>query len=560
MKYWLRMGGPNGITFRSWIIIAPVSVAFTWVVAPEGYVSEPNPWLGFLVGAIAHVLTGIILLLGKYTVLRNAAEKPRPLTTLTVFFIAGAARGLSVAYFMEFFQFVDPADYADRMLAGGLLVLIWFAISAVMVDGERQYKATYEELANKLATQEQIKSHQNRILRRAQENLLAEIKAILTDTLRTGKSTGQITESVDKLVRPLAHRLISATKITEASTKAPPQRIRLGPVIQTALGVTAYSPLWTILMAVLATLYSKLWQFGISALLDSILSALAIWLIFTAAKKLKLYGLWVIPIWIFTGLAVSSITALISGNFTINNLPNMIYLSVNVVVPAAIVAAIGAFDRNTEKNLTELRDIANRVSWEAASLKQRAEIEQQRIARFVHSELQSRLRAFAMRLDFTGRSPSEKEILELKEQCEAAFPLERKQRMFQDFIVDTMELWDGVADIRTDIKEEALTIISSDSYASSALEEICKEAILNSIRHGGAKNIEVLLNLKKIADDQMVLQLDVIDDGNLGANPKTGMGLSQIDQLSISHALTSEGGRTRLTAEVTCSPTLVSYN
>lgn len=558
MNYWRRMGGPNGITFRAWILIAPVSVAFTWVVAPEGYKSEPNPWLGFLLGAIAHLLTGAVLVLGKYTLLRKTAMKSKPITTLTVFFAAGAVRGITVAYLMETFDFVEQADYPDRMLAGAILVLVWFAISAVMVDGERQYKASYEELANQLETQERLKTQQKEYLRQAQEALLAEIRSTLTDTLRAGKTTGEIRNSVDQLLRPLAHRLISATRTSSVSRKAPPKRISLASVVITALKVTAYSPVWTILMAVLGTLYSKLWQFGTSALIDSTLNALAIWLIFSAAKRLKLYGIWVLPVWILTGLTASSITALISGNFVLENAPNIIYLSVNVVVPAAIVAAIGAFDRNTEKNLSQLRDLASQVSWEASSLEQRAYIEQQRIARFVHSELQSRIRAFAMKLDFTGRSPTEKEICDLREQCEAAFPLETKQKLFEDFLQDSVELWEGVAEIRADISIDVLTILSTDTYASSAMEEICREAILNAIRHGEATKIEILARSIEDLGQKLVIQLDVIDNGSLKPIERHGIGLKEIEQLTVSHTLLREGERTRLTAKITCSPTLVN--
>ena len=112
MKYWLRMGGPNGITFRAWILISPVSIIFTWVVLPEGYAPTANMWNGFLVGLLAHIVTGLVLLLGKYTVLRNVAKKPRPATSLVVFALAGAARGWSVAYLLEIFAVTEKADYA----------------------------------------------------------------------------------------------------------------------------------------------------------------------------------------------------------------------------------------------------------------------------------------------------------------------------------------------------------------------------------------------------------------------------------------------------------------
>ena len=560
MKYWLRMGGPNGITFRAWILISPVSIIFTWVVLPEGYAPTANMWNGFLVGLLAHIVTGLVLLLGKYTVLRNVAKKPRPITSLVVFALAGAARGWSVAYLLEVFAVTEQADYADRMLAGALLVLIWFAVSAVMVDGERQYRASYAELLGQIERQTSLRSEQASTLRAYQERLLAEIKATLADALRSGKTASDIHDSVEHLIRPLAHRLNTSTNFFQSAAKLPSRKIQLAPVIRTAFNETAYSPLWTILVAVLATAYSKLWQFGLAALLDSIVSALVIWIFFTLAARWKLYGVWVLPIWFTTGLAASLVTAFFSGNLSTDGIPGVLYLSINVVVPAAIVAAIGAFDRNTDLNIAILRELADKVSWEAASLEQRAWVEQQRLARFVHSELQGRLRAFALRLDVSGRLPTEEDIQQLRQECEEAFPLESKQRNFEEFLENNLALWEGVVQIETDVSSEVLAALASDTYASAAAEEIWKEAVVNAVRHGKAKHLYVKAKLERSVSDQLLLDLEFVDDGVGPAETKEGMGSAQLDQLTINHSLVREAEKTRLSATLTIAPALVSQD
>ena len=560
MKYWLRMGGPNGITFRAWILISPVSIIFTWVVLPEGYAPTANMWNGFLVGLLAHIVTGLVLLLGKYTVLRNVAKKPRPITSLVVFALAGAARGWSVAYLLEVFAVTEQADYADRMLAGALLVLIWFAVSAVMVDGERQYRASYAELLGQIERQTSLRSEQASTLRAYQERLLAEIKATLADALRSGKTASDIHDSVEHLIRPLAHRLNTSTNFFQSAAKLPSRKIQLAPVIRTAFNETAYSPLWTILVAVLATAYSKLWQFGLAALLDSMVSALVIWIFFTLAARWKLYGVWVLPIWFITGLAASLVTAFFSGNLSTDGIPGVLYLSINVVVPAAIVAAIGAFDRNTDLNIAILRELADKVSWEAASLEQRAWVEQQRLARFVHSELQGRLRAFALRLDVSGRLPTEEDIQQLRQECEEAFPLESKQRNFEEFLENNLALWEGVVQIETDVSSEVLAALASDTYASAAAEEIWKEAVVNAVRHGKAKHLYVKAKLERSVSDQLLLDLEFVDDGVGPAETKEGMGSAQLDQLTINHSLVREAEKTRLSATLTIAPALVSQD
>jgi anti-sigma regulatory factor (Ser/Thr protein kinase) len=554
------MGGPNGITFRAWILISPVSIIFTWVVLPEGYAPTANIWNGLLVGLLSHIVTGLVLLLGKFTVLRNVGHKPRPLTSLIVFAVAGAARGWSVAYLLEVFGVTERADYADRMLAGSLIVLIWFSVCAVMVDGERQYRASYAELLEQFERQTILRTEQATALKSYQEKLLAEIRATLSDALRSGKTASDIHESVEQLIRPLAHRLNSSTKFFQSAVKPPARRIQIAPVIQTAFNQTAYSPLWTILVAVLATAYSKLWQFGLTALIDSVVSALIIWTFFTLAKRWKLYGFWVLPVWFFTGLSASLVTAWFSGNLSLQGIPSVLYLSINVVVPAAIVASIGAFDRNTERNLTTLRELADRVSWEAASLEQRAWVEQQRLARFVHSELQGRLRAFALRLDISGRKPTDEDIEKLRQECEEAFPLETKQRNFEDFLQNNLALWEDVVSIQTNIASEVFAALAADTYASAAVEEIWKEAVVNAVKHGRAKHLVINASIERSFSDQLLLVLEFNDDGIGPSEPKRGMGLAQLEQLTISHSLIRNENQTQLKAILTIAPALVSQN
>lgn len=557
MKYWLRMGGPNAITWQAWLILSPISIFFTWIVLPEGYASTANLWNGLTVGLIAHVATGLVLFLAKHTILRDSARRPLPLLTLIMFALAGTARGWSAAYFLERLGVTEQADYGQRMLAGAIIVLIWFAVAAVMVDGQKAYRRSYKELVEKLQRQISIRTEQKKALENSQQQLLAEIQRTLEKALQSGKSSRDLINAAEELIRPLAHQMSTTSRFRLTSAQPPNRRVHLGPVLRTALFQTPYNPLWTILMAVLATLYSRLWQFGPVALLDSFFTTITIWSMFTLARRWKLYGVWVIPVWFLTGLISALGTAVISGSLTLEAFPNALYFSINVVVPAAIIAAIGAFDRNSDSNLKLLSEVTDQVEWEAASLEQRAWVEQQRLARFVHSELQSRLRAFALKLELTGRSPSDEEIERLRQECERAFPLQSEQKKFQDFLANAQELWEGAVQIKADVSKEALMALAADSYASAATEEICREAIVNAVKHGKAKTIELTLQVIDSTASQLTLNLRIIDDGFGIESSKTGMGLAEIVKLSINHSLTRDGGKTVLSATIACLPNLV---
>ena len=542
MQYWQRMGGPNGITFLAWALLSPISILFTGVVVPEGYRAGASVFAGFAVGLIAHLVTGAVLLLGKVTVLRDVSESPRPVETLLIFAAAGLTRGFSVALLLELFGIVEVADYPQRMASGAALILVWFAISAVMVDGIRAYRASFDALSKQLESQDYSRFRGARQLEKTHADLIDQIRVTLANALRTGSTPSDIHNAVDELVRPLAHRLAETSKPFILESQPPRRRLALLPVARTALTQTPFNPGWTFLMAVVGTLYSRIWQFGPIGIVDSAATGLIIWACFSVAKKLRITGAWVLSVWFLTGLIASTATALLTNGFSGAGFPTVLYLSVNVFFPAAIVSAIGAFDREATINLERLRDQLELSQWQTASLEQRDWVEQQRLARFVHSELQGRLRAFALRMDMTGRMPSDEDILQLRVECEDSLVNQGRQQEFEDFMASAIELWDQVMTVSVEPGIDALFALRNDPYASSAAIEICREALNNSAKHGRATQATIKLSIEQ-SDHRQRLTIEIVDNGRAPGALGTGLGSKTLNELSLNwNVVVSEQG------------------
>lgn len=541
------MGGPYGITWLAWLVLAPISIFFTIEVVPEGYTPGYSHLTGYLVGFLGHCVTGAVLLLGKFTIFRNVASRPRPSLMLSWFALAGIARGASVAWMFGAWGITDNPDYLERIRSGAVLVLVWFAVSAVMVDGYYGYRNSFYQLSEKLENQRLMRDRGAVELKQRIDGLIEQIRATLAGALRAGSSSRDIHNAVDELVRPLAHGLEQKSRVQARVQGKVRRRIKPGPILRTALWDTPYNPGWTALMAVVGSVSSRVWQLGWLGILDAVMNAAVIWLIFSTAKRVRLVGPVVPIVWFGTGVLaayagqfIATGTAAFSGS--------LVYLSVNVFAPALIVALIGAFDRNANANLDALRKVISELEWQTAALEQRVWVEQRRLARFVHSELQSRLRAFALRMDLAGKMPTADEIFELRQQCESALSIGGEQRDFLLFQNDIQELWGGLISVRFHVDTTAMSALQDDPYATAAAIEICREGIGNAAKHAKAKVIEIYIQESGGPSGQ--LDIEIVNDGRSSLGGEHGFGLRTIAELASNWSLSKRGSETVLHAKI----------
>lgn len=539
------MGGPYGITWLAWLVLAPISTFFTIEVVPEGYTPGYSHLTGYLVGFLGHCVTGAVLLLGKFTILRNVDSKPRPSLMLSWFALAGIARGASVAWMFGAWGITANPDYLERMRSGAVLVLVWFAVSAVMVDGYYGYRNSFYQLTEKLENQRSMRDRGAVELKQRIDGLIEQIRATLSGALRAGYSSRDIHNAVDEMVRPLAHGLEQKSRVQAQVQGKVRRRIKPGPILRTALWDTPYNPGWTALMAVVGSVSSRVWQLGWLGIIDAAMNAAVIWLIFSTAKRLRLVGPAVPFVWFGTGVLAAYTGQLIAtGTAALSS--SLVYLSVNVFAPALIVALIGAFDRNANANLDVLRKVISELEWETSALEQRVWVEQRRLARFVHSELQSRLRAFALRMDLAGQMPTAEEISELRQQCESALSIGGEQRDFVLFQNDIQELWGGLITVRFDVDATARSALQVDPYATAAAIEICREGIGNAAKHAKAKAIDI--NIQASGGHSGQLDIEIVNDGRSTLSGEQGFGLRTIAELSSNWSLFKRGSETVLQA------------
>ncbi|MEN9956335.1 MAG: hypothetical protein RLY34_1142, partial [Actinomycetota bacterium] len=103
--------------------------------------------------------------------------------------------------------------------------------------------------------------------------------------------------------------------------------------------------------------------------------------------------------------------------------------------------------------------------------------------------------------------------------------------------------WDGICQVKFQITDRATRALQRDSGARMCINEICKEAVSNAVRHGEAK--DVLVEIDRDANELLVLK--VSNNGRmLDSKIRRGIGSSMLDELTLNWSLTNNRATVRV--------------
>ena len=215
----------------------------------------------------------------------------------------------------------------------------------------------------------------------------------------------------------------------------------------------------------------------------------------------------------------------------------MIGISVGAFVLTSYARAI---DEARDKYERELEQFNEQLSKEVALFEQRLWLERRAWSYVIHGDVQGALSAAVTRLQRSEKlEPYELEMVkqDIARAAKALTSSPAKDINFTQSLDELVRTWAGVCDIKIESSARADRAIEANLDARNCINEICKEAISNAVRHGNAKNAVIRLSRDK--DD--VIELEICNDGYkpLREQPN-GMGLSMIDDLSLSWKLTTE--------------------
>lgn len=546
-EVWLRVGGRHALTFRAWLLLAPLSIIGTPAFVPEGFSPGASIWEGLFAGVLVHIVTGLALLPAFLTFLSPRANRvPRPLAAILTFLGAGMIRGFFAAYLLEQFGVVAQADYLPRVAVSAILVSVWFTVAAALVGARMEYLEVVSKLTQSLADAGHLAAVGYLQVTKIRAELVDQVKTTLREAFASRRSPEELHNLADIVVRPLAHSLATHQPVSFALT-VENRKIAFLPVLRTAISDFPFVAWPIAVIALLRTLYSKVDGMGVLGAFETVAQALVVAILFGVARQLRVRGWPVLIIWAGVSL-IANIGPWQEFRFDLSSSAlGTLLLAASVFIPAGFISMLLAYDREATKNLEFLESAVRDVRWQERRLNQQLWIEKKRLARYVHSDIQSRVRAAAL----TNSAGTLADVKKLERECVATLDLSRELPSFNRFFADTVELWEGVVDISLSADPVAVELLASDSYSLAATVEIVREGIGNAVKHGKAKNIEVEI---RVLESDNCLEVSLINDGEpTHLESSAGFGFQTFSEVTSSWGIGMDQGRTRFWARVPIS-------
>ena len=221
-----------------------------------------------------------------------------------------------------------------------------------------------------------------------------------------------------------------------------------------------------------------------------------------------------------------------------------------VVLALFMIGYIRASDNAAERYEASLEVANQALAKEVALFEQKLALNRRNWSRIIHGDVQAALSAAVTRLRRSAEpEPYEYELVkqDLARAKDALHQRTGEQPTFEALMASLTGAWGNVCAITVSASARAKRALDASPDARSCVNEICKEAISNAVRHGDAKHATITLD----RDQDDLLTLSVTNDGApKSANSQPGMGSQLIEELTLSWSLTSANGQARLDAVI----------
>ena len=543
-----------------------------WILAIRLFValvSDPNRTqnyspLWFVLWLITSVQTvSIIWLALKLGLRKRLNRKPSILANLTLGAVVGASANLTTGLLAIAWGLDSEGLWAVRALGGALS----FPLMLILLNNLRS--AVIERNANIAKLREiedQLLGYREsakQILQDALENMRNKTVASVTpsldrisELLKTQASTDTRTDLIDELkgvittqVRPLSQALQQEAEKLSVAPSRSVSSPSVKPKLPSTFGLRKSLKLMpAMLLIVLGFPMVAFLVIDSKSLFRGLLSAIGVALVMSVLKlllpKTREFKTWIglTLLVLFSSIAV--LPGFLITYFRYGPIPEifanaiwMIGISVGAFVLTSYARAI---DEAREKYERELEQFNDQLAKEVALFEQRLWLERRAWSYVIHGDVQGALSAAVTRLQRSEKlEPYELEMVkqDIARAAKALTSSPAKDINFTQSLDELVRTWAGVCNIKIESSARADRAIDANLDVRNCINEICKEAISNAVRHGNAKNAVIRLSRDK--DD--VIELEICNDGYkpLREQPN-GMGLSMIDDLSLSWQLTTE--------------------
>lgn len=479
--------------------------------------------------------------------------------------ILGAIKNVLVGELSILFGLVDSADWWFRIYGGaGLAVGILFGF--VYILGARvDHNATIAQLeiirtrliSHRSKAQSLLIAEREALLKQTQEVLLPRLDKIQQALLNNSQRVATIEalrDLVQTQVRPLSESLSkAATTLTFAEAPAKPRRPQSGMLQNSFQLKPLIRPGSMFLLFLTGNWFLTFVILGLEAAVWSLVYSLASWVIIVVLKALIPPSFKVrrgpgIGLLVLIGFAAAHPVYWPLKEFSNNLEQDLLLLLVVLNIIACVVGF--AYSRGYELDrleaVTQMQRDNDALAREVALFEQQMWIARRNWSFVVHGTVQAALTAAITRLS-SGEELEQYQIdMVMQDLNRAKEALSKTPEIDVDLtqaLQNLVSTWSGICQVKFSLTERATRALARDTDARMCVNEICKEAVSNAVRHGEAT--EVSVSIDRTNDE--LLAIKISNNGRqLSSKLNRGVGSSMLDELTLSWSLVNN----RVTATV----------
>ena len=259
------------------------------------------------------------------------------------------------------------------------------------------------------------------------------------------------------------------------------------------------------------------------------------------------------PLWvgIFSLLVMQALLILLIADLLLlagypeRSLPAVVTIVGVVLIGAVAFTSITAVqDQNRDTFIAQLEKNNSRIELDLALLNQRLWVERRQWALRIHGTVQASLTAALVRLSQPGGLDKKDLSLVRAHIVQARKGLSPNTSIQFDLVEalkETKKTWRGILEIKASLNSPAAKALISDRWASVCANEVIKESVSNSMKHGKAQKVSIRFESRQPGFIEIVAE----DDGRgLPRQFKPGLGSQLLDEIAFPWSLEKrpEGG------------------
>lgn len=534
------------ISFVAWVVLSPVAIIGPVYSFDEALIGRKFEVI-FLATILSYIVSGLVLLFAYKTYLKPDRTKSRPIAALATFFLAGAFSGLSLSICSGFFGLELEPDYLGRAVTRGWFGLFWSSVVVLFVDSRFRYKEAASRLNAQISDNQKLISERAEIVESVRAELVESVRQTLGRILEN-PSKKLLSRLADEVIRPLSRAIEDKGVAFTLDTTARAERIKIAPVFLGSLKRPTTSLLIPFI-AGLSAILSTLAMIGMLALTNLALFVTIYAATTTIVRRANLkYTLFALMVWVTGVFSLLALTALMQGVDS-PTLLRTILINAGVWLLSMILNFQAALESARGDSLIRLSNEVELTTWHRKKLQQEVWVESRRLAKYVHGDIQGRIRAAAL----TTSELTPEALERLKNACLEALESRPGGLNLEAFLEQSIQIWAEAMQIEFNVTAAATELLVHDNFALEAVIETIREALVNAVRHGEARRVEIAIFVGDPPQQNFVV-VRVKNDGlSVPSKPERGIGSQLLSEVTAFWELVNSPKGVILTAQIPAS-------